>query len=278
MPRSHPAQRHAVVAVALAVCAAAGAALVTAVAQAGEDPGDGARGSEPEQLRVSVVETLPHDPAAFTQGLEVADGVLYEGTGLAGRSYVSATDQATGVELARAELASPLFGEGITLTGEALWQLTWRDGVAFERDPRTLAERRTVRYDGEGWGLCHQPSPGRLVMSDGSDTLTFRDPVTFEATGSVRVTSASGPVSDLNELECVGDEVYANVWHSETILRVDPDDGVVTGEIDASGLLTAEERRAADVLNGIAWSPAHDAFLITGKFWPHLFVVEFDPL
>ncbi|NJP66904.1 glutaminyl-peptide cyclotransferase [Streptomyces sp. ventii] len=260
-----------------AVAAATAVALLAVGARSAGDAEEPEPRAAPEQLRVRVLETLPHDTGAFTQGLEVADGVLYEGTGRAGRSWVSATNLADGAELARADLADPLFGEGLTLTGDALWQLTWRDGVAFERDPETLDERRTVRYEGEGWGLCHQRDADRLVMSDGSDTLRFRDPVTFEPTGEVRVTSESGAVDDLNELECVGGEVYANVWHSDTILRIDPDAGRVTAEIDASGLLTSDERRAADVLNGIAFSPDHDAFLVTGKLWPHLFVVEFVP-
>ncbi|MGP4111913.1 glutaminyl-peptide cyclotransferase [Streptomyces sp. 4N509B] len=240
-------------------------------------PDDARQPAEPELLRVEVIETMPHDVEAFTQGLEVRDGVLYEGTGLWGESFVSATDLDSGEELARVDLPAPLFGEGITLTDTSLWQLTWQDGVAFERDPATLQERRTVEYEGEGWGLCHQPSEDRLVMSDGSGTLTFRDPETFEVTGSVEVLSGGEPVSQLNELECVDDEVYANVWMSDTILRIDPATGTVTGEIDASGLLTAEEAQNADVLNGIARAPECDTFLVTGKLWPHLFHVRFVP-
>lgn len=227
----------------------------------------------PEQLRVEVLETLPHDTTAFTQGLELVDGVLYEGTGRVGHSWVSATDFGTGEELARAALPSPYFGEGITLTGNALWQLTWQHGVAFERDPETLAERRTVEYEGEGWGLCYQQSADRLVMSDGSGQLTFRDPDTFEVTGGVEVPDVAG----LNELECVDGDVYANIWYSDTILRIDPETGTVTAAIDASGLLTDEEERAADVLNGIAHISGTEEFLVTGKLWPHLFRVEFLP-
>lgn len=278
MSGPRPASGRALAAGAAAVAAATAVALLAVGARSADDGAETETGETPEELRVRVLATLPHDTDAFTQGLEVHDGVLYEGTGRAGRSWVSATSLADGGELARVDLPDPLFGEGVTLTGDALWQLTWRDGIAFERDPETLAERRTVRYEGEGWGLCHQREADRLVMSDGSETLQFRDPVTFEPIGEVRVTSGSGAVDDLNELECVGDAVYANVWHSDTILRIDPEEGRVTAEIDASGLLTADERRAADVLNGIAFSPEHDAFLVTGKLWPHLFVVEFVPL
>jgi glutamine cyclotransferase len=231
----------------------------------------------PERLRVQVIETLPHDAEAFTQGLEVSDGRLYEGTGLSGESFVSATDLATGEQHARVDVPSPLFGEGITLTETSLWQLTWQDGIAFERDPDTLHERRRVRYEGEGWGLCYQAGHDRLVMSDGSGVLTFRDPETFEETGSVEVRSGGVLLDDINELECVGDVVYANIWQSDTIVRIDPGTGTVTGEIDASGLLTDSEAQRADVLNGIAKAPEGDTFLITGKLWPHLFKVRFVP-
>jgi glutamine cyclotransferase len=233
-----------------------------------------AQSPAPEQLRVEVLEVLPHDPTAFTQGLEVFDGVLYEGTGRVGESRVTATALADGAELARVDLPPPYFGEGLTLTDTSLWQLTWQHGVAFERDRETLAEMRTVSYEGEGWGLCHQREAGRLVMSDGSGTLTFRDPETFEPIGEVQVPGRSL----LNELECVGDAVYANVWFSDTILRIDPETGAVTAEIDASGLLTDAERRSADVLNGIARLPHGEEFLITGKLWPHLFRVRFVPV
>lgn len=230
---------------------------------------------QPERLQAEILEALPHDPNAFTQGFEISDGILYEGTGRVGSSTLSATDLDSGAEIARVELPEPYFGEGITVTDSAVWQLTWRDGTAVERDPTTLAERRRVHYAGEGWGLCHQDDHDRLVTSDGSDTLTFRDPRTFAEVGQVRVRSASGPVDELNELECVGDLVYANVWHTDTILRIDPVSGAVTGEIDASGLLEPGERAAADVLNGIAAIPGTDEFLLTGKLWPRMFRVRF---
>lgn len=252
-----------------------GSALALALLSAGSPTAaqPPAQAPAPEQLRVEVLEVLPHDPTAFTQGLEVFDGVLYEGTGRVGESRVTATALADGEELARVELPPTYFGEGLTLTDTSLWQLTWQHGVAFERDRDSLAELRTVSYEGEGWGLCHQREAGRLVMSDGSGTLTFRDPETFEPTGEVEVPGRSL----LNELECVGDAVYANVWFSDTILRIDPETGAVTAEIDASGLLTDEERRSADVLNGIAGLPHDEEFLITGKLWPHLFRVRFVP-
>ncbi|WP_063053227.1 glutaminyl-peptide cyclotransferase [Nocardia arthritidis] len=225
-------------------------------------------------MNIEVLGTRPHDPKAFTQGLEIDGDVLYEGTGLAGASSVRASRLTTGAELARTELAAPYFGEGITLAGATLWQLTWHDGVAIARDPATLAERGRVSYDGEGWGLCARA--GRLVMSDGTDRLTFRDPVTFAPTGSIELTSHNG--ARLNELECAADgSVYANDWPTDTIVRIDPDSGAVLGTADAAGLLPAADRARADALNGIAQLPGTDRFLITGKNWPTMFEVRFAP-
>lgn len=227
------------------------------------------------RLHVEVLDTRPHDPTAFTQGFEISDGELIEGTGLEGRSYISARDLDTGVERVRVPLPDDMFGEGLTVAGDdTVWQLTWQDGVAFARDRTTLAERARVAYDGEGWGLCAQPD--RLVMSDGTDTLTFRDPATFAETGSVAVTLDGRPVERLNELECTDDgTVYANVWQTSEIVQIDPTTGAVVAVVDASGLLTPEQARGADVLNGIAAIPGTDRFLITGKLYPVAFDVRF---
>jgi glutamine cyclotransferase len=230
-------------------------------------------------LRAVVQDTLPHDARAFTQGLEFRGATLYESTGQVGQSSLRAGPPGK-APTRYVELAPPLFGEGITLSGAKLWQLTWRNGIAIERDPSTLAERRRVAYRGEGWGLCHQHIAGReqLVMSDGTDRLTFRDPDTFTATGSINVRHGAAPATRLNELECAPDGfVYANVYTTDTILRIDPRTGTVTAHIDAGGLLTASERRTARQLNGIAAVPGTDRFLITGKLWPHMFQVTFVP-
>jgi glutaminyl-peptide cyclotransferase len=224
------------------------------------------------EYRVKVLATLPHDPSAFTQGLEMAGDTLYESTGLIGQSSVRAGSPGQEPSV-RASLPSPLFGEGITVLGPTLWQLTWKDGVAIERDAASLAELRRVSYTGEGWGLCHQP--GRLVMSNGSDRLTFRDPVTFAELGEITVHAGSETFSQLNELECAGDSVYANVWQTDRILRIDPGTGTVIGQIEAAGLLTEDQQRGADVLNGIAAVPGTDEFLITGKLWPVILRVRF---
>lgn len=235
--------------------------------------GIGSSSSVP-RLHVEVQAARPHDPAAFTEGLEVSGGELLEGTGLAGRSYISARDLDTGVERVRIPLPDEMFGEGITVAGDRVWQLTWKDGVAFARDRATLEERSRATYDGEGWGLCAQPD--RLVMSNGTDTLTFRDRETFAALGTVAVTLDGRPLDQLNELECTADGmVYANVWQTTDIVRIDPATGAVVAVIDASGLLTAQQQASADVLNGIAAIPGTDRFLITGKLYPTIFDVRF---
>jgi glutamine cyclotransferase len=231
----------------------------------------------PQRLRVEVLATYPHDVRAFTQGLELHDGRLYESTGQYGRSDVRVVEPETGVVSQRVALPTTAFGEGLTLVGKRIWQLTWQEGFAFLRERATLGEIRQVPYDGEGWGVCHDPAQRRLVMSNGSAELTFRDPETFDPRGSVTVTVDGNPLTQLNELECVGDRVWANVWLTDRIVRIDPASGRVDAEVDAAGLLTQEERTAADVLNGIAAVPDTDTFLITGKLWPKTFLVRFVP-
>lgn len=238
------------------------------------DQSIGHSGSVPHLRRV-VVKVLPHDRTSFTQGLEIADGLLYEGTGRRGESVVRAIDLTTGKVRGEVRLPDDFFGEGITVTGDRIWQLTWQEGVAIERDRHTLRELRRVRYSGEGWGLCFDGR--RLVMSDGSDELTFRDPRTFQPVGRVPVRLGGRPVEELNELECVDGQVWANVWGSTDIVRIDPASGQVTAVADASGLLSEEEQAQADVLNGIAAVPGTDEFLITGKYWPWMFRVRFEP-
>ena len=237
------------------------------------------------ELGVEVVATHPHDPEAFTQGLEIDDGELLEGTGRTGRSWVAARPVGivdgnlvlAATERTRVPLDDDLFGEGITVVDDELWQLTWKDGTAVARDRDTLLERRRVDYDGEGWGLCSQPE--RLVMSDGSADLIFRDLGTFAELGRVTVHRDGRAVTKLNELECTEDgRVYANVWQTDEIVRIDPSSGRIEARIDAAplrGLLP--DGTDVDVLNGIAQIPGTDRFLVTGKYWPTLFEVRFVP-
>ncbi|RCW43612.1 glutamine cyclotransferase [Halopolyspora algeriensis] len=226
-------------------------------------------------LRADVVQVLPHDPSAFTQGLELHRGTLYEGTGKRGQSVLRAVDPNSGRVLREVRLPDQLFGEGITVVGDRVWQLTWKSGLAILRNRTNLAEITRVRYEGEGWGLCHDGE--RLIMSDGSARLTFRDPETFTPTGEVTVRLGGDPAAELNELECAAGSVWANVWKSERILRIDPASGRVTAVVDASGLLRPEQRARAGVLNGIAAVEGTDEFLLTGKNWPHLYRVRFVP-
>jgi glutamine cyclotransferase len=234
-----------------------------------------AAGSTPEQLKVKVLSKHPHDPSAFTQGLLLKDGELYESTGLEGRSSLRRVDPATGEVRQQIEVPAEFFAEGLARVEDRLLQLTWQDGVAFEYDQESFEKQGEFKYDTEGWGLCYDGQ--RLVMSDGTSTLFFRDPDTFERIGEVPVTLAGAPQAMLNELECVGNQVYANVWQTDTIVRIDPSTGAVGAVIDASGLLTPEERSRADVLNGIAWDPARGTYIITGKLWPWLYEVQFEP-
>jgi glutaminyl-peptide cyclotransferase len=237
----------------------------------------------PEALRVKVLRSFPHDPAAFTQGLELDGARLIESTGLHGRSSLREVVPSTGTVLRRHDLPSRLFGEGVTVAGDRIVQLTWREGIGLVYERETFRPLRTFPYAGEGWGICFD---GRhLVTSDGSAVLTFRDPSSYRAVRRVTVTAGGsararaglpqGPVELLNELECVGRSVYANVWHTDLIVRIDPATGQVRAVIDASGLLVPSVAERADVLNGIAYDRKRRTFLLTGKLWPRLFEVRF---
>jgi glutaminyl-peptide cyclotransferase len=223
----------------------------------------------------AVVRTYPHDSDAFTQGLQYLDGVLYEGTGLRGRSSIRRVDLESGKVLQQRDIPAPYFGEGITIWRQDLFQLTWQSGVAFIYDRKTFAPRRSFQYVGEGWGLTHDGTS--LVMSDGSDALRFLDPATFAERRRVKVTAAGRPVPHLNELEFVKGEILANIWQTDSVARIDPKSGRVTGWIDLTGLLTTRERRATDVLNGIAYDAAGDRLFVTGKLWPKLFEIRVVP-
>jgi glutaminyl-peptide cyclotransferase len=226
-----------------------------------------------ERLRVKVLSVRPHDPTSYTQGLVWDHGTLYESAGLYGRSSLRQVDPRTGKVLRRVDLGPAFFAEGLALAGNRLLQLTWKEGVAFQYDARTFERTGEFHYEGEGWGLCDDGR--RLVMSDGSDHLGFRDRQTFALLGGVDVRRDGRPATELNELECVDGAIYANVWRTDEILRIDPASGRTTAVIDASGLLEPSEQAQADVLNGIAYDPEKKIFYITGKLWPKMFEVVF---
>ena len=220
----------------------------------------------------SIVRTYPHDPDAFTQGLQYVDGVLYEGTGLQGRSSIRKVDLESGRVLQQRDVPKEYFGEGITIWQSELFQLTYQSGTAFVYDRSTFAPRRTFTYTGEGWGLTHDGKS--LVMSDGTEFLRFLDPATFSERRRVRVTAGGMPLKNLNELEYVKGEVFANVWQTDQIARIEPSSGRVVGYVDLRGLLNPRESRSADVLNGIAYDAAGDRLFVTGKLWPKLFEIR----
>jgi glutaminyl-peptide cyclotransferase len=216
-----------------------------------------------------IQHVYPHDPGAFTQGLQYVDGVLYEGTGLNGRSSIRKVNLETGEVLQQRSVPAAYFGEGIVVWHNRLIELTWQSQVAFIYDRDTFNPTGTFHYEGEGWGLTHDGK--NLVMSDGSAALRVLDPDTFAERRRINVSANGVPVRNLNELEWVQGEIFANVWQTNYIARVSPATGAVTGWIDLHGLLTAEEARRADVLNGIAYDAAHDRLFVTGKLWPKIF-------
>lgn len=221
-----------------------------------------------------VVRTYPHDPQAFTQGLFFRDGFLYESTGLKGRSSIRKLRLETGEVLQEAKLPAEVFGEGISDWGDRLIALTWQEQTGFVLDLKSFKVLRTFRYPGEGWGLTR--SSRELIMSDGTSELRLLDPLTQRELRRLRVTAAGRPVDRLNELEWVNGQVFANIWQTDRIARIDPATGHVVGWIDLTGLLPASERAAGavDVLNGIAYDPAAERLVVTGKLWPKLFEIQ----
>ena len=226
----------------------------------------------PEVAGFEVVAAYPHDPAAFTQGLAIEAGRLYEGTGQYGASTVRLVDLASGRPQKQRALGPRYFGEGIAILGGLLYQLTWQNGVVVVYDVETFEVERTMQYDGEGWGLTHD---GRqLIMSDGSSILRFRDPATFSVTREIEVRSDGVPLTRLNELEYVDGEIWANIWYDDRIARVSPADGDVLGFIDLSTLYPRSARGSEAVLNGIAYDAAAGRLFVTGKNWPQLYEIE----
>jgi glutamine cyclotransferase len=221
-----------------------------------------------------ILKTYPHDPKAFTQGLVYyKDDILYEGTGMWGESSLRKVDLKTGQVLQIHKLPSDIFGEGITLWGDKIIQLTWQHSKGFVYDRETFTLLREFSYPTEGWGITHDGT--RLIMSDGSATLFVWDPETLQEIGRIEVRDDKGPVVRLNELEYIRGLIYANVWQTDRIAIIRPDDGRVVGWIDLSGLLAPEDRHArVDVLNGIAYDAEGDRLFVTGKYWPKLFQIQ----
>jgi glutaminyl-peptide cyclotransferase len=222
-----------------------------------------------------VVHAFPHDPAAFTQGLLYQDGVLYESTGLEGHSSLRKVQLDDGHVLQKIDVAPPYFAEGLTSWAGELVQLTWLSHVGFVYDRQTFRKEREFRYEGEGWGITHDSRS--LVMSDGSDTLRYLDPVTFRVTRKVHVKDAGAPVVNLNELEYVRGAIYANIWQTDRVACIDGGTGQVSAWLDLSGLLSERDRTPeTDVLNGIAYDEAGDRLFVTGKRWPKLFEIKIE--
>jgi glutaminyl-peptide cyclotransferase len=220
-----------------------------------------------------VLAVIPHDTAAYTEGLELDGSVLYEGTGMAGQSQMRELDPVNGAVRRAVAIPDNYFGEGITVVGDSIWELTYQDGVAVEWDKRTLTPLREVPFAGEGWGLCRDGD--RLISSNGSDRLRFHDVANLAETGAVNVTRDGQPVIGLNELECVDGQVWANVWPTDTIVRIDPASGSVNVVLDASRLRSPDVNKTGQVLSGIAHIEGHE-FLLTGKYWPSMFRVRID--
>jgi len=237
---------------------------------ASPDPGP----TNPETLYVEITGTLPHDTTAYTQGLEIHDNVLWESTGLYGYSTLRKLDPSDGSVIATYPLPDTLFGEGITVLNDKIYQLTWQSGLVLEWNLQNPVLQVTDTIQTEGWGICSLGN-GTVATSNGSSTISIRDVNTFDTLRTINVNISGGSVNLLNELEYAGGYIYANRYYSDRIYRIDPLTGNVTALIDASSLLSVSNRINAGVLNGIAWDPDRQAFLLTGKDWPAIFIVTF---
>ena len=219
-----------------------------------------------------VANTWPHDRGAFTEGLVYHDGVLLESTGLEGQSSLRRVELKTGRVLQQVAVPSEYFAEGLTVLNGKLYQLTWKNHKGFVYDLATFRLEKTFSYDGEGWGLTTDGHS--LILSDGTDQIRFLDPATFKVQGSIHVADRGRPIERLNELEYVRGEIFANIWQTDFIARIDPATGQVLGLINLGGLLPPAQRAGTDVLNGIAYDAAGDRLFVTGKWWPKLFEVR----
>lgn len=230
-----------------------------------------AQSRTPRVYGCQVLNAHPHDANAYTQGLVFEDGFLYEGTGKYGQSQLRKVELESGRVLQAQSLPRNLFGEGITILDDRIYQLTWREGTAIVYDKDSLRELQRFRYDGEGWGLTHDGT--HLIMSDGTATLRFVDPKTFRVVKQLLVRSQGRRVDKLNELEFIGGEIFANIWYKDYVARISPGSGEVTGWIDMRQLWPVRRDREA-VLNGIAYDAKDDRLFVTGKNWPKLYEIR----
>lgn len=263
----------------------AGALAVTVMAftACGTDAPAADRGASPltmgrrtPEYRADIVREYAHDTTAFTQGLVWLNDTLYESTGNVGKSNIRRVTLESGAVAQQRDLPKPHFGEGIAILGDTIYQLTWTSGVAYRYDRTSFALLGAFRYDGEGWGLTTDGS--MLIMSDGTAGIRFRDPATFDVVRTIAVSENGTPVTKLNELEWVNGEIWANVWTTDKIARIDPQSGAVLGWINLAGLLPASVRSGKeDVLNGIAYDAATQRIFVTGKYWPRLYEIRIRP-
>lgn len=220
-----------------------------------------------------VVKEYPHDPKSFTQGLVFYNGSFIESAGEYGVSDLREVELQSGRVLRKTDVAERFFAEGMTIFRGKIYQLTWQEHVCFVYDPQTFRQISQFNYDGEGWGLTHDDQ--NLILSDGTNQLRFIDPDSFKVVKTISVFSNNRPLLDLNELEYIRGEVFANIWHSDRIARIDPNSGEILGWIDLTGLLPLEKRSDEEaVLNGIAYDEATDRLFVTGKLWPQLFEIR----
>ena len=237
-------------------------------------PGDKTPGNERVPIYgYEVVHVWPHDPDAFTQGVVFHDGKLLESTGEVGRSSLRRVELETGKILQKVDVPEPYFAEGITLLKEKIYQLTWQHQLGFIYDAWTFEKIGQFNYQGEGWGLTNDGQS--LILSDGTNRLRFLDPDNFQVRKTIAVLDGSTPVVEINELEYVQGEIYANIWHADRIARIDPQTGRIAGWIDLTGLLSRGEVQDEEaVLNGIAYDETNGRLFVTGKLWPKLFEIR----
>jgi len=283
--RSHPAhaiERRSRLLLVVSVLLAVGVVVIVLLLRSGpanqQDASSnaGSHGSDESQARqlsYEVVNSYPHDPTSFTQGLVWHDSALYESTGLEGQSKLRRLEFPSGRVLKEVRLSPDLFGEGLALVENRLIQLTWKSHRGFVYDLETFRQLEEFSYDTEGWGLTYDGN--NLILSDGSSNLFYLDPHTFKPIKKLAVTMNGKPLTELNELEFIEGEVWANVWQTDFIVRIDPSTGRVTSFLNLKGVLAPSDKTGReDVLNGIAYDPEHKRIFITGKLWPRIFEIR----